>query len=252
MKGAAAIVIMLFFFVGWIIMMVLFFKFALNFIKKAAIQQKEAEEKRRKELQALAEQYSFSFTPEPHEDLLPQFSHFETFDNPYPKVFSNVLEGTFEDINWMIFDYKYRTPGGRRSSGTTFKKTVFCAYVSGFTFPQFALGPECFLVGWIEAFGVLKDIDFENFPEFSKNYCLVGKNEEEIRRFFTPQILSYFESIFTKPENVPKVEAKDGIIIFTGLENSLMDYAKTDKILDCLRKAAPTVKAFRKVHSQLV
>ena len=39
------------------------------------------------------------------------------------------------------------------------------------------------------------DIDFESHPKFSENYSLVGEeNEEEIRAFFKPELLSFFEN----------------------------------------------------------
>lgn len=38
-----------------------------------------------------------------------------------------------------------------------------------------------------------EDIDFELFPSFSDQFLLLGPNEKDIRSFFTPPIIRYFE-----------------------------------------------------------
>jgi hypothetical protein len=39
-----------------------------------------------------------------------------------------------------------------------------------------------------------KDIDFTQYPEFSKKYYLHGKSESEIREFFSQRIIKFLES----------------------------------------------------------
>ena len=43
-----------------------------------------------------------------------------------------------------------------------------------------------------------KDIDFDNFPEFSKRYLLRGPDEQRIRDFFTNDTLRFFEQLKQK------------------------------------------------------
>ena len=38
----------------------------------------------------------------------------------------------------------------------------------------------------------MQDINFERWPEFSKNYLLRGRNEEAVRTLFTDDILAYY------------------------------------------------------------
>jgi hypothetical protein len=38
-----------------------------------------------------------------------------------------------------------------------------------------------------------KDIDFEMYPGFSKKFLITGKNEAEIRSFFTKEMIRFFE-----------------------------------------------------------
>lgn len=40
----------------------------------------------------------------------------------------------------------------------------------------------------------LKDIDFSNYPDFSKRFYLSGENEKSIRDFFSDELLFFFES----------------------------------------------------------
>jgi len=39
-----------------------------------------------------------------------------------------------------------------------------------------------------------KDIDFEMYPDFSKRFLITGKEETEIRSFFTDELIRFFES----------------------------------------------------------
>ena len=39
-----------------------------------------------------------------------------------------------------------------------------------------------------------KDVDFEMYPDFSKKFLITGKNEAEIRSFFSEERIRFFES----------------------------------------------------------
>jgi hypothetical protein len=44
------------------------------------------------------------------------------------------------------------------------------------------------------AFSGYKDIDFEMYSGFSKKFLIMGNNEQEIRSFFTDEIIRFFEN----------------------------------------------------------
>ena len=62
-----------------------------------------------------------------------------------------------------------------------------------FSIPDFALEPEGLWTKLTElSYG--KDIDFHEFPEFSKQYYLYGTDEKSIRNFFNKTMVRFFES----------------------------------------------------------
>jgi hypothetical protein len=44
------------------------------------------------------------------------------------------------------------------------------------------------------AFSGYKDIDFEMYSDFSKKFLIMGNNEQEIRSFFSDEIIRFFEN----------------------------------------------------------
>jgi MFS superfamily sulfate permease-like transporter len=59
--------------------------------------------------------------------------------------------------------------------------------------PDFVLEPEK-MFSKISEFLFGEDIDFNEFPEFSKKYYLRGENQSQIRAFFSPAIITFFET----------------------------------------------------------
>jgi hypothetical protein len=87
--------------------------------------------------------------------------------------------------------------------------------VKGIKIPDFSLEKEGFF-DMIKDFQGYKDINFGSHSEFSKNYYLTGSNEEEVRAFFTDELLQYFEK-----KKGFYLEAKN---------NSLMLYGEIDNM----------------------
>jgi len=235
------------FFVVFITMMVLMFTFMLRFAKKAVKKAKIKEEERQGMIQTFATQMGFKFSPDDNPGIIPEFRGFDYFNNDHKKRANNVLEGTFEGFPWMIFDYSYIIPGGTgrgRSTSTTYYQTIFCVYVSDFIFPLFAMGPENFAVGVAEKLGVFRDIDFDDFPDFSKNFCLIGKDEGAVREFLKPDILRFFESMGTMDFTL---EADGDKIIFYNMGEPFKR-AAPENIQVYMKKLSPIVNAFKKAH----
>ena len=101
------------------------------------------------------------------------------------------MQGTAAGINLMIFDYEYIVGSGKSSS--VFKQTVASFQSDKLHTPVFQLYPEGFMARIGHALGS-QDIDFDEYPIFSKQYQLKGK-EEPIRQFFSKPILDYFTAM---------------------------------------------------------
>ncbi len=82
----------------------------------------------------------------------------------------------------------------------------------------------------VMSFSGYKDIDFELYTGFSKKVLLMGESEEEIKSFFTPELISFFEK-----EQVHHIECNgEALLIFNKLKLARMD--ETTKLLEFAKK----------------
>lgn len=91
-----------------------------------------------------------------------------------------------------LFDYTYTVSTGKSSA--TYWQTVFFRYSKKLALPHFIMVPE----KWYHRVGTyfgMQDIDFVQYPEFSQNYLLRGKDEEYIRHHFDhPEMIRFFDT----------------------------------------------------------
>ncbi|MCP3906199.1 MAG: hypothetical protein GY715_21450 [Planctomycetes bacterium] len=104
----------------------------------------------------------------------------------------NVMSGTIEDLELLLFDYRYTTGSGKNRS--THRQTVAAFRLDGAVLPEFKLRAERFYHKIAGVFG-WKDIDFDEHPEFSKQYALSGTDEASVRAMFTPDVITFLESV---------------------------------------------------------
>ena len=84
------------------------------------------------------------------------------------------------------------------------------------TLPSFLLDKENFysnLYSWI---GEKKDIDFKEFPDFSRNFHLSGKNPKEIQKLFSKKLVFFFES-----HNIYHLECNGSGLLIKGKDRLL-------------------------------
>jgi hypothetical protein len=85
----------------------------------------------------------------------------------------------------------------------------------------------------IMAFSGYRDIDFELYTDFSNQFLLMGENQQEIRNFFTKELIEYLEQ-----EEVHHIESNgEALLIFKKLK-----FAKTDETLGILKFSEHLVK----------
>ncbi len=148
------------------------------------------ERQRTEKMNQIADELGMTFDAQGDHSVRRSLYQFRLFNRGRRRRFKNMLSGEKAGVTLAIFGYSYVTGSGKNSS--THQQTVFSFQSDSLRMPQFELCPEHVFHKIGQAFGG-KDIDFESHPEFSKRFVLRGDNETEIRRFFTPERLAFFE-----------------------------------------------------------
>ena len=143
-------------------------------------------------MQEAAQRMGWSFTPAAEIQIIPYAEDFEIFSKHTDHSLMNIISGQINDMKALIFDHRYNIPSGNNNR-TTVYETVFYFETSRLDIPMFTLKPEL-LVHKIGSKLGYQDMDFNNRPEFSREYLLRGKNERAIRQLFTDRVLSFYEA----------------------------------------------------------
>lgn len=140
---------------------------------------------------------------------------FDFFDTRPLEYKENVVSGTFpslDNINWEISDITFDE--GALSAKEVFHTTVEVIHLNK-EIPTFVLEQEGFFDKIFErvmAFRGQADIDFIDYPEFSKRFILRG-DSEELSTFFTEPVIQ-----FLKSKEVYHIESNgNSLLIFRSL-----------------------------------
>lgn len=174
--------------------------------------------KRQKSLQKFAQNLNWSYRPELSSEAsgIEQFEYFKTKQINYQY---NLL--TDETNRFKLFDISYSEGAFIAKEGL---KSSFLMIELDQKLPQFILDKDYLLVGLYEARGY-KDINFEEAPDFSKRFFLTGKKKKEIKKWFTSEIIFFFES-----HSYFHVESKENILLIKG-RNRLSSIEEIKKML---------------------
>ncbi len=149
---------------------------------------------RQTRLQNLANEkdYQFSNQVDWNTTYLKNFHFFEI--RPIERK-SNCLTGTFKNlgVSWEIADVVFNE--GAAFTAETFYMTLMVLKLNK-KIPVFTMEKEGIfekIFDRMMAFTGYKDVDFEMYPNFSKKFLIMGKEESEIRSFFTAEIIRFFE-----------------------------------------------------------
>jgi carbonic anhydrase len=174
--------------------------------------------KRQKSLEALSKKLKWSYRPELSSD--PQsLEKFEYFKSKQINYQYNVLVDATE--RFTLFDLSY-------SEGAFIAKedlkSSFLMIKLDEQVPQFVLDKEHLLASLYEPLGY-KDIDFIDAPDFSRRFFLSGKNRSEIRKWFSPELIFFFES-----HSYFHIETNKNILLIKG-KNRLSSIDEIKKML---------------------
>ena len=186
---------------------------------------------RQNRLKNLANEKDYRFNHEVDWDTsyLKQFHFFEI--RPIERK-SNSLIGQFDDtgVSWQISDVTFNE--GDAFSAETFNTTLIVLKLNK-KIPVFTMEKEGLfekIFDRVMALTGYKDIDFEMYPDFSRKFLITGKNESEIRSFFSKELVGFFEK-----NQIYHVESNgEAIIIFDKIKLARTD--ETISLIDYSRK----------------
>ena len=181
---------------------------------------------RQTRLQTLAQENNYTFDTLPNQDTqdLRRFKFFEL--RPIERK-SKVLSGRFEstDNDWDIADVVFNE--GASFTSEVFYSTLMTIKINN-EIPKFMMEKEGFvekLFDRVMAFTGYKDIDFKMYTKFSNQFLLMGDDEDLIRAFFTPRLITFFEE-----ESIFHVESNGhNLLIFSKIK-----LARTDETQNLL------------------
>ena len=185
---------------------------------------------------ANTEGYKYNYSVDWDTTYLKKFHFFEI--RPIERK-SNCLEGVFNDFNvsWEIADVTFND--GAAFSAETFYTTVMALKINK-KMPIFSMEKEGLfekIFDKVIAFAGRKDIDFEMYPNFSSKFLITGRDESEIRAFFTDEIISFFEN-----RQIYHIESNgNGLIIFNKIK-----LARTDETMALIKYSQELTKLLLK------
>ncbi len=148
------------------------------------------ERKRKASYAAFAAGRGFEYLPEATSGPVMKVLESELAAGGRHHSLKNVILGHYSDIYLALFDLSFITGSGKNSQRHV--HTVLMMPTAG-AVPDFRLKPE----GLFERIGDRfnpQDIDFVNYPEFSRMFVLKGDNEEQVRAFFNDARIRFLES----------------------------------------------------------
>jgi hypothetical protein len=148
--------------------------------------------KREEVFRACANKLSWSYKPSDDYGMIKWLLDFKLFkDGGSKKITPMIIQEKDELEFTSLFDYAYTISTGK--SSVTFRQTVYFRYSKSLALPHFVMVPE----KWYHRLGTyfgMQDIDFVQYPDFSQNYLLRGKDEEYIRYHFDhPEMIRFFD-----------------------------------------------------------
>ena len=149
-----------------------------------------AERKRREAVRHVADEMGLAFHENGDPDLAERLSVLPLFAKGVGKRTANMICGDTEEMLMGVCDYRYTVGGGKNSH--TYNQSIAFFQAPDLHLPLFELRPRSFFHGLGRIFGQ-KGIDFEAHPRFSKNYLVLGPDEERLRALFDFELLTALE-----------------------------------------------------------
>lgn len=194
---------------------------------------------REKRIKQMAANNKWLYTREEQVDSS-ELLDFNFFQSRPLETKQNVIGGeiTVCGVDWEISDIIFDE--GAMLSKEVYKTTVQLVHLQE-EIPSFVLDQEGIFDKLFDrvlhSLSGSRDIDFEDFPVFSKNIRLTAEDEEGVRKLFTPELIRFLEE-----EQVYHIECNgNALIIFKSLR-----IASTNEIKNMVRFTNDFVKHLEK------
>ncbi len=160
------------------------------FVVAMVVWQRRSAATRTEALKSLAARLRAEFRPDGSPELLQSLAALPLCTSRARRKLGNLLQHFSSDPGLSVFDFEYYQSSGK--SGHTVRQTVACLDLDQMQLPEFTLHPESIIDRIAVRFGG-QDIDFDQYPGFSSKYRLKSARESEIRRVFTPALITWLE-----------------------------------------------------------
>ncbi len=150
-------------------------------------------DQRTDEFEACASALGWSYKKDDDWGMIKWLLDFKLFRQGHHHKISPMIIHESDDLGFTCsFDYCYTIKSN--NSSHTYRQTVYFRNSKALALPHFVMVPE----KWYHRIGTyfgMQDIDFVQYPTFSKNYLLRGEDEDYIRYHFdNPDMVRYFDS----------------------------------------------------------
>ena len=142
--------------------------------------------RRRRGMREAAAQTGLAFAAEGSGELAERLRGM--LDQDQSVSLANVLHKDVGAAQFFVADLTITTHSS--DSNASSHQTVAYFEADNLPFPTFTLQPEGRILNLLSSMAGAVDIDFDAFPEFSKQYHLTGVNPEAVRRLFTDRLLT--------------------------------------------------------------
>lgn len=158
------------------------------------------EKRRTKALKKLAGKKGYSFIEKGTEQL-PLMNISRTAKNA---SYGNIISGDLNGIAFKMYDYEYQTNMGNKSK--VYSQTIIAMPKE---ILDFSLSRESALDRFIPMVSQM-DIDFQEYPEFSKKFRLIASDKTAIKNIFTKEVV---DKLLALPQRFA-LEVREGTMYY--------------------------------------
>ena len=145
--------------------------------------------KRREAMAAVATKLGLQFMPGKDRYMAKRYRFLDKLRQGSSRYAFNVLSGSYQGHEVLIFDYHYKTGSGKNTHHHYL--SFFILYLP-ISFPELIIGPEGIFSKIAQAVGY-DDIDFESH-EFSRKFCVRSKDKKFAYDVCNARMIEYFLS----------------------------------------------------------